>query len=66
MNGSATSVGLNFQERVEEEHQNKKRGNGDDSALSLSFLTVFYSGHIYNSLKAFVQLSKHLFYYEVI
>jgi hypothetical protein len=30
MNGSATSVGLNFQERVEEEHQKKKLGNGDD------------------------------------
>jgi len=32
MNGSATSVGLNFQERVEKEHQNKKRSNGDNSA----------------------------------
>jgi hypothetical protein len=32
MNGSARSVGLNFQERVEEEHQNKKKGSGDDSA----------------------------------
>lgn len=28
MNGSATSVGLNFQEKVEEEHPKKKRGNG--------------------------------------
>jgi len=30
MNGSATSVVLNFQEKVEEKHQKKKRGNGDD------------------------------------
>jgi len=37
MNGSARSVGLNFQERVEEEHQNKKRGNGDDSARLCAF-----------------------------
>jgi hypothetical protein len=32
MNGSAISAGLNFQERVEEEQQNKKRDNGDDCA----------------------------------
>jgi hypothetical protein len=31
MYGSATSVGLNFQEKVEEEHPEKKGGNGDDN-----------------------------------
>jgi hypothetical protein len=29
MNGSATSVGPNFQEKVEKEHPEKKGGNGD-------------------------------------
>ena len=31
MDGSATFVGLNFQERVEEEHLKKKGGNGDNN-----------------------------------
>ena len=30
MDGSATSVGLNFQERLEKEHPKKKGGDGDD------------------------------------
>jgi len=30
MDGSAASVGLNFQEKLEEEHPKKKGGNGDN------------------------------------
>jgi hypothetical protein len=49
MNGSAIPVGLNFQEKVEKEHHEKKGGNGDDyrefyraqhTTLRFSFLFV--------------------------
>ena len=40
MNGNVIYVGLNFQERAEEEQQNKKRDNGEDCARNSVILLL--------------------------